>query len=45
MDSKERAKIIDELNERIQDATNLDEHDAVFALENFREWFFEYYVY
>lgn len=45
MNNREKTKVIEELNKRIDDAKNLDEHEAVFALENFYEWFFENYVY
>lgn len=45
MNIKERGRIIDELNERIQDAENADDNDVAFALTNFYEWFLENYVY
>ena len=44
MNDEERAKILEELNERIQEAKNLDDYEAVFALENFHQWFIEYYA-
>jgi hypothetical protein len=34
-------KVIEELQERIRDANNLDEFDVVFALENFMQWYKE----
>lgn len=45
MNQKEKEKIIEELNKRIDDAKNAEEYDVSFALENFYEWFFENYVY
>lgn len=42
---KLRDEIIIELNKRIDDANNIDDHEQVYALENFREWLFENYVY
>ena len=45
MDKNYRDKITEELQERIQDARNIDNHDEAFALENFYEWFLESFVY
>jgi hypothetical protein len=45
MDSKSKDIIIIELQERIRDANNIDNHDEAFALENFYEWFLESFVY
>lgn len=44
MDKKTRDIIIEELQERIGDANNLDNHDEAFALENFYEWFVERFI-
>ena len=36
--------IIDELNERIRDARNLDNMEAATTLESFLDWFKEHYI-
>ena len=45
MDSKSRDLILKELQERIQEARNIDNHNEAFALESFYEWFRESFVY
>lgn len=37
--------ILEELNERIDKANQLDEYDVAFELENFRDWFYEKFIY
>ena len=44
MEGREQDTIIEELQERISDARNLDENDVAFALENFYEWFLDVFV-
>lgn len=40
-----RGKIIEELNKRIDERSNLEDFDAEFALQNFLEWFMEEFIY
>lgn len=39
MDNETMEKIINELENRIRDAGNIDDHNVVFELECFLEWF------
>jgi hypothetical protein len=38
MNKKVKEEILNELEERIADAHNVDEYDVKFALENFKEF-------
>jgi hypothetical protein len=43
--NKTKEQIIEELNNRIVNAENIDNYEAKFALENFFEWYKERFVY